>query len=242
MKTQPVGEEHHIYEGPGDDLMAQVSQCEPADGGAGVGRIILLPDAPRERRDPDPVQRIRIMWGQRLIDDLIAGRYRTLVCAVNARDNSHGFINQLAGRLPSSQWDEASITEHARHFAQPQRATVVKYDMDPVEVIALLRPRDHEHLTLDDLAHGFRTAAALLHCRPDRYPSASVCFLGARANRLVGAEGHEPCFETVLSVMYRAGYRGDVYPAPWMWESAPRGVFPRYPFPDTLREMCEGGS
>jgi hypothetical protein len=241
MKTQPVGDEHHIYEGPGDDLMAQVSQFEAPDGAA-AGRIILLPDAPRERRDPDPVQRIRIMWGQRLIDDLVAGRYRTLVCAVNAHDNSHGFINQLAGRMPGSQWDEASITAHTRPFVQPNRVTVVKYDMDPVEVLALLRPREHEHLTVEDLAGGFRTVVAMLHGRPDRFPSASVCFLGARANRLVGSHGGEPCFETVLSVMYRAGYRGDIYPAPWMWESAPAGVFPRYPFPEALREMCEGGS
>ena len=37
-----------------------------------------------------------------------------------------------------------------------------------------------------------------------------------------------------------AGYRGDVYPAPRMWETA-TGVFPRYPFPETVKQMCEGG-
>jgi hypothetical protein len=41
--------------------------------------------------------------------------------------------------------------------------------------------------------------------------------------------------------MYESGYRGDVYPAPWMWESAPTAVFPRYPFPDSLKRVCEGG-
>jgi hypothetical protein len=41
--------------------------------------------------------------------------------------------------------------------------------------------------------------------------------------------------------MYSAGFRGDVYPSPWMWESAPVGVFPRYPFPEVLKQMCEGG-
>jgi hypothetical protein len=233
MKTQP--KVCHIYEGPGDDLMEQ----DQVDAG---GRIILLPDAPTESRDPDRVQHIRIMWGQRLIDDLVAGRYRTLVCAVNGDDNSHGFINLLAGRLPSSQWDERLITDHARHFAQPHRVTIVKYDMDPVEVLAVLRPADQEHLGLDHLAAGFRLVTALLHCRPDRFPTASVCFLGARANRLVDRNGNEPSFETVLATMYAAGYRGDVYPSPRMWESAPTAVFPRYPFPDTLKEMCEGGS
>jgi hypothetical protein len=222
----------HIYEGPGDDLMGQ------AEGGT---RIVLLPDATPTEKDPDPVRRIRLMWGQRLIDDLVAGRYRTLVCAVNAEDNSHGFINTLAQRLPTSQWTEAMITEHARHFVRPRSVTVVKFDMDGAEVLALLRPAERQHLTLDDLSAGFRTIAAMLHGRPDRYPAASVCFLGARANRLLDAHGQEPCFETVLHLMYEAGFRGDVYPAPWMWESAPTAMFPRYPFPDTLKAMCEGG-
>src|SRR2546423_1775538 len=77
---------------------------------------------------------------------------------------------------------------------------------------------------------GFRPIAEMLPGRPARYPAASVCFLGARANRLLDARGQEPCFETVLHLMYEAGFRGDVYPAPWMWESAPTAMFPRYPF------------
>lgn len=222
----------HIYEGPGDDLMGQ------ADGGT---RIVLLPDSNPVAKDPDPVRHIRILWGQRLIDDLVAGRYRTLVCAVNAEDNSHGIINTLAQRLPTSQWNEAMITEHARHFVRPQTVTVVKYDMDGVEVFGLLRPRQREHLAVEDLAAGFRIVSAMLHCRPERYPAASVSFLDARANKLVDARGKEPCFEAVLHAMYDSGFRGDVYPAPSMWESAPVAVFPRYPFPDTLKSMCEGG-
>ena len=70
---------------------------------------------------------------------------------------------------------------------------------------------------------------------------ASVCFLGARANKLIDPRGQEPSFETVLRTMYDGGYRGDVYPAPWMWDSAPAGVFPRYPFPDSFKQMCDGG-
>src|SRR5439155_14358011 len=116
-----------------------------------------------------------------------------------------------------------------------------KFDMDRVEVLALLRPADHEHLTLPDLAAGFRVVSAMLRCKPERYPAASCCFLGARANKLVDAHGHEPSFEIVLSDMYDSGYRGDVYPAPWMWESAPKGVFPRYPFPGSFKQICDGG-
>jgi hypothetical protein len=222
----------HVYEGPGDDLMEQVD----------VGnRIILLPDMPPAQRGPDQCPRIRIMWGQRLIDDLLAGRYRTLVCAVNAKDNSHGFINLLAQQLATSQWREEIITSHAKHFVQPHAVRIVKFDMDRVEVLGILRPGKHEHMTLDDLATGFQMICAMLQCRPERSPVASVCFVGARANQLVDHEGKEPSFETVLNLMYRQGYRGDVYPAPWMWEHAPVGVFPRYPFPEMLREMCEGG-
>jgi hypothetical protein len=119
--------------------------------------------------------------------------------------------------------------------------TVVKYDMDRVKVLGLLRPSEQENLTLAHLAAGFRMVNAMLHSRPDRLPVASVCFLGARANKLVDPRGQEPSFETVLRVMYDGGYRGDVYPSPMMWDSAPAGVFPRYPFPDSFKQMCDGG-
>ena len=222
-----------IYDGPGDDLMGQRDETG--------GRIILVPDAPPVQKGPDDVQHIRIMWGQRLIDDLMAGRYRTLICAVNSVDNSQGFIRSIAERLPSSQWREPMITDHARHFAQPGRTTVVKYDLGGVEVLGLLRPAGRDHLMLDDLSAGFRIATAMLRCRADRSPAASVCFLGARANLLLDAAGREPSFETVLQIMYNAGFRGDVYPAPRMWDSAPTVVFPRYPFPQSLKQLCEGG-
>ena len=221
----------HIYEGDGDELAEQLDTAS---------RIVLLPDADVAQRDLDSTQRIRIMWGQRLIDDLIAGHYRALVCAVNAENNSHGIINLLAERLPTSQWREPLITEHARHFVQPYSTTVVKFDMDRVKVLGLLRPAKHAHLSPADLSAGFKIVSAMLSGRPDRQPVASVCFLGANANKLLDRDGHEPSFEMVLRTMYDAGYRGDVYPAPWMWESA-RGVFPRYPFPDSFRAMCGGG-
>jgi hypothetical protein len=221
-----------IYEGSGDDLAGNI------DHGS---RIILLPDAPLSQREPLGTEHIRILWGQRLIDDLLAGRYRALVCAVNSRDNSRGIISMLAQTLPTSQWNERLITEYAKQFVQSENVTILKYDMDRVMVLALLRPANSNSLTVEHLAAGFRTVSRMLQGRPDRLPCASVCFLGARANKLVDANGREPSFESVLHAMYEGGYRGDVYPSPWMWESAPAGVFPRYPFPDSFKQMVAGG-
>ena len=64
---------------------------------------------------------------------------------------------------------------------------------------------------------------------------------GAKSNRLVDKDGSEPSFESVLSTMHDAGYRGDVYPSIRMWELAPTGVFATYPFPDSLKVMRSGG-
>lgn len=228
----PTTTEPHIYDGDGDAL---INASEMAD------RIVILPGTVAEQREPDTTQRIRIMWGHRLIDDLLANRYRTLVCSVNAVDNSHGFIAQLAQRLPTSQWCNETITEHAKHYVQPRTVSVVKYDMDTVEVLALLRPSDHDQFTLDDLTAGFRIITAMIQRKPQRLPVASVSFLGAKANRLINDRGDEPSFETVLGNLYEAGYRGDIYPAMWMWHSAPTGVFARYPFPESVKKMCEGG-
>jgi len=207
-----------------------------------VDRIILVPDT-LPSREPDPTRRCRIMWGQHLLEDLLAGRYRSLVCAVNAEDNSHGIITQLASLLPTSQWDEESITAHAKRFAAAGGPVkVIKYDMDSVEVLAVLRPADRQSLTLMDLAAAFRIVTEMLRTRTDRLPSASVSFLGGRSNRLIGKGQAEPSFEAVLQVMYEAGYAGDVYPAPAMWEAAPTGVFARFPFPSSLDRMRNGGS
>jgi hypothetical protein len=224
-----------VYEGDGDLLM----QKERAEG---AERLVLIPDA-LPSKTPDPTNRIRILWGQHLLEDLLAGRYRSLVCAVNSEDNSHGIISQLATLLPTSQWDEDSITAHARHFDAlgSNRPKVVKYDMDTVEVLALLRPASHEHLTLEDLRTAFRVVAEMVNARSGRRPSASVSFLDARANRLSGPGGEEPSFEAVLAAMYEAGYTGDVYPAPSMWHLGPVGLYPRYPFSPALDQLRSGG-
>lgn len=229
--------QHHkscrIYDGDSDSLMTDQQLAE---------RLVLLPDAPPSSH-PDKAQKIRIMWGQHLLDDLLAGRYRSLVCAVNAQNNSHGIISQLAQLLPTSQWDAKSITDYAKMFAHHESHSVLKYDMDSIEVLALLRPSHHPHLTLSDLSDGFRLVTEMVERKSSRRPVASVSFLGARANKLVemDASEHEPSFESVLRAMYEAGYTGDVYPSPWMWETAPTSVFARYPFPESLEQMRQGG-
>lgn len=221
-----------IYDGEGDRLM------EDPHG----DRIILLPDA-RPSKVPDRTPRIRLMWGQHLPEDLLSGRYRSLVCAVNDADNKRGIITQLATLLPTSQWDERSITSHARTFSKAASSVrVLKYDMDSVQVLAVLRPAGQDHLTLDDLSAALPIVTQMLNGRPDRQPSASVSFLGASSNALRGPDGKEPSLETVLRIMYESGYRGDVYPAPSMWEAAPTALYARYPFPGSLETMREGGS
>ena len=233
MSTNP--NKSKIYDGEGDRLMEESEQ-------EAIDRIILLPDA-RPSKTPDPKARQRIMWGQHLLEDLLAGRYRSLVCAVNSQDNSHGIIAQLAALLPTSQWDQHSITAVAKQFSEGgDTVKVLKYDMDTVEVLALLRPGGHEHMTLGDLAKGFKIVSEMIQRRSDRLPSASVSFLGARSNALTSDDGQDPSFETVLRIMYDAGYTGDVYPAPAMWSAAPTAVYARYPFPASLESMRHGGS
>lgn len=223
-----------MYDGQGDDLMSREHE-DMAE------RITIMPDA-LPSKVPDTTPRVRIMWGQHLLEDLLAGRYRTLVCAVNAQDNSRGIITQLAALLPTSQWDEQSITAYAKQFAHAgERVKVLKYDMDMVEVLAVLRSANSKHLTLEELGAAFNVVAEMINRKPGRLPSASVSFLGARANLLVDAQGREPSFESVLRTMYERGYTGDVYPSPEMWKLGPIGLFARYPFSTVLDNLREGG-
>ncbi len=224
----------NMYDGEGDRLM----QDRETDA---IDHIVLVPDM-MPSKTPDMNPKLRIMWGQHMLEDVLAGRYRSLVCAVNAENNSHGLVTQVASLLPSSQWTERSITHLARQFSQPGGVVrVLKYDMDAVEVLAVLKPPDHEHLTLDDLSLGFKIVTEMIHRRTQRQPSTSVSFLGAHSNLLLDDRGHEPSFEAVLRVMHDAGYVGDVYPSPGMWDMAPTGVYARYPFPPSIDMMREGG-
>ena len=224
--------EERIYDGEGDSLLTVEKMSD---------QLILVPDTKPQGHQPDPTPRCRIMWGQHLLDDLLQGRYRTLVCAVNGDENAHGIISQLATMLPTSQWSAQNITDYASRFAARDQATVLKFDMDAVEVLGLLRPAQHEHLTLKDLSDGFGIVSEMIRRKTERLPVASVSFLGARVNRLLDDTGSEPSFETVLRAMHDAGFSGDVYPAPWMWESAPTALYARYPFPESLERMRDGG-
>jgi hypothetical protein len=210
-------------------------------------RLTLLPAA---RTSGAATERIRIMWGQDMLRDVLDGRYRAVVCGVNDTDNSHGIVAQLVNLVPSSQWTPQSITSYARvfqqsaglHAASDREPFVLKFDLDSILIIALLRPHGRDHFTLQDLSRGFRTVARMLQDRRERLPVASVSFLNARANRLQGPDGQEPSFESTLAAMYNAGYRGDIYPAPTMWRVGNVGVFPNFPFPEGLDQMRTGSS
>jgi len=227
-----------LYEGEGEKLLR--SEQFP-------DRVTLLPG---EHGSVRGRERIRILWGQDLLRDLLDGRYRTVICGVNDRDNSHGLIAQLVELVQTSQWSSQTITNYARmfqesvalHAARDREPYVLKFDLDSLLILAILRPKGKEHFTLEDLGRGFQTVAKMLHDRHERSPAATVSFLNAKANRLVGSDGQEPSFEAVLRTMFNAGYRGDVYTAPAMWRFADVGVFPTFPFPEGLERMRTGSS
>jgi len=223
-----------LYDEEGDRLLQADDRAD---------RIVLLPAGDARHADLER-DRMRVQWGQHLLADLLARRYRTLVCGVNAEDNTRGIIAQLAELVPTSQWNAGSITQHAELFAKsisPDEVLVLKYDLDTIEVLAMLRPPGRDHFTLDDLGRGFRRISQMVESRRDRMPCASVSFLGAKSNRLLDASGQEPTLESVMRTMYEAGYRGDLYPPLSMWQVAPTGVFASYPFPRGLEEMRQGG-
>lgn len=228
-----------LYDEEGDLLMEADKRAD---------RVVLLPAGDPRRASTDR-DRIRIQWGQHLLADLLAGRYRSFVCGVNTEDNDHGIINQVVAMTATSQWTPKAVTSYARMFAESvaihaatdREPYILKYDLDSLLILALLRPKGRDHFTLEDLSRGFATVAKMLHGRRERLPVASVSFLGAKSNCLTGSDDREPSFESVLRMMYEAGYRGDVYPSLGMWELAPTGVFASYPFPESLDIMRKGG-
>jgi hypothetical protein len=237
--TSPTPATTRLYDGDGDRLMV---------ASAFADRVTLLPEAPTTI---DKGGRVRIMWGQQMLPDLLAGRYRAVICGVNTEDNSHGVIAQLVDLVESSQWTARGVTSYAKmfsesvqiHAAEDKEPYVLKFDLDSILILAILRPKGRDWFTLEDMSRGFKTINRMLAGRKERLPVASVSFLGARSNRLyedVNAK-RPPSFETVLRTMYEAGYRGDVFPAPQMWNLGQVGVFPSYPFPEGLKTMREGG-
>jgi hypothetical protein len=249
MATKPPSQPPiRLYDGEADALLS--SDLAPQ-------RVSLLPGVGgRVRAGEGPgLERLRILWGQDLLRDLLDGRYRTVVCGVNEQDNSSGIVSQLVDLVPASQWTSESVTSYARMFADSatknsggmtargdREPYVLKYDLDSLLILGLLRPRGRDHFTLEDLGRGFTTVAKMLRERRDRQPVASVSFLNARANRLLGPDGREPSFEAVVRTMYQAGFRGDVYTAPEMWSFGHVGVFPTYPFPEGVERMRAGSS
>lgn len=241
MSDAPTTQRPRLYDGDGDDLML-------ADRQSRSERIILVPHGDPRQASTDR-DRIRIQWGQHLLADLGGRRYRTMVCGVNDEDNSHGILGQLLETVPSSQWTIRTATSYAKmfqqsvavHAADDREPYVLKYDLDDLLILAILRPKGRDHFTLEDLSRGFRTVSKMLDGRRDRLPVASVSFLGAKSNRLVGPDGTEPPFESVLRAMYEAGFRGDVFPSLPMWNVSPTGSFASYPFPSSLDQMREGG-
>tara|TARA_E500000318_G_scaffold1676_7_gene2308 strand:- start:67698 stop:68414 length:717 start_codon:yes stop_codon:yes gene_type:complete len=201
---------------------------------------------------PQSGSRLRILWGQDLLADVLDGRYRAVICGVNDADNSHGVIAQICSLLTTSQWSANSVTSYAKmfqeslqvHAANDREPYILKYDLDSVLILAMLRPHGREFFTVGDMARGFRTITKMLQGRADRRPVCSVSFLGATSNKLVvdDSNQHEPSFETVLRTMHDAGYRGDVYPSPQMWNFADTGVFPSFPYPKGVDRMRAGSS
>ena len=228
-----------LYEGDADALMS----------GDHAERVSLLPG---DSSGFAAGERMRILWGQDMLRDMLDGRYRTVICGVNSDDNDSGVIAQLVNLVTASQWSSNSVTSYAKmfhdavsiHAAKDREPYILKFDLDSVLVLALLRPKEQDYFTLTDLSRGFATVNKMLQGRPDRSPVCSVSFLGAKSNRLVVDHDSqaEPSFETVLRTMYAAGFRGDIYPAPQMWERADVGVFPSYPFPAGLERMRAGSS
>ncbi len=230
-----------LYEDDGDDLIQ-------AD--ARSNRVILLPSGDPKVASVDR-DRIRILWGQHLLADLVAERYRTVICGLNDEDNARGILGELLGGVVStSQWTVKSATSYAKvfhesvalHAAEDKEPFILKFDLDRLLILGILRPRGRDHFTIEDIGRGFQTVCKMLSGRRERGPVASVSFLGAKSNRLVGPDGREPAFESVLRTMFESGYRGDAYPPLSMWELAPTGVFASYPFPESLDVMRTGGS
>ncbi|MSR45177.1 MAG: hypothetical protein EXS15_07485 [Phycisphaerales bacterium] len=238
-KTPAIASPPRIYEGDGDRLV-EVPQAGP--------KVTLLPSG--DPRTASGASRIRVMWGQHLLDDLVEGHYRTLVLGVNDTDNTHGILREILKLVPTSQWTLASATSYAKmfrsavdiHAREDREPYILKFDLDRILVLALLRPSGRDHFNLEDLYRGFKTVTQMLSGRADRAPVATISFLGAKSNRLRDHQSNEPSVEAVLKAMHHAGYRGDFYPPVSAWDAPRTGVFARYPFPEGVDRMREGSS
>lgn len=237
--TPSIDRSIRVYKDDGD-LLVEASADAPC--------VMLLPHG--DPRSAMARPKLRIQWGQHLLDDLVNGCYRTVVCGVNAEDNSRGLLGELFKLIPTSQWTLESATSYAKmfrdavsiHAREDREPYVLKFDLDRVLILALLRPAGRDHFTLEDLFRGFKTIAKMLEGRRERRPAATVSFLGAKSNRLLNHQGNEPSFEASLEAIHQSGFEGDVYPPVELWDCAPTGVFASYPFPESIERMRQGSS
>ena len=227
-----------LYNADADALLSNTESMQ---------RVTLLP-ADRPRLEAG--RRRRVLWGQDMLMDVLDGRYRTVICGVNDHDNTHGIISQIVQLITTSQWSSGSITSYAKvfqesvalHASDDREPYVLKYDLDSVLILALLRPRGKDHFSVADLTRGNRTITKMISDRPEPRPVATVSFLDGVSNRVLTDNGEQPTLETILGSMFDAGYRGDVYPSPSMWNHGHVGVFPTFPFPEGLDRMRQGSS
>src|ERR1043165_8780568 len=156
-------------------------------------RVSLLPAGAIGAGIGPGLERVRILWGQDMLRDMLDERYRAVICGGNDADTSHGIVAQLVDLTPASQWTAKGVTSFAKmfqdsvsiHAARDREPYVLKYDLDSLLILALLRPHGRDHFTPEDLSRGFRTVVKMLKERRERLPVASVSFLNARANKLV---------------------------------------------------------
>lgn len=237
--SNPVDRSMHIYKEDAD-LLVEATPNAPC--------VMLLPQG--DPRSATARPKLRIQWGQHLLDDLVNGCYRTVVCGVNAENNTQGLLGELLKLIPTSQWTLESATSYAKmfrdavsiHAREDREPYVLKFDLDRILILALLRPAGRDHFTLEDLYRGFKTIAKMMEGRRERQPAATVSFLGAKSNRLLDHQGEEPPFEAALEAIHKAGFEGDIYPPVELWNCAPTGVFGSYPFPDSVDRMRQGSS
>ena len=106
-------------------------------------------------------------------------------------------MGELLELVPTSQWNVQTATAYAKmfhesvavHAPHDKEPYILKFDLDQLLIMAILRPRDKEHFTLEDLSRGFGTVAKMLAGRRERLPVASVSFLGAKSNAIMGPNG-----------------------------------------------------
>ncbi|MEL6908464.1 MAG: hypothetical protein AAFP22_23845, partial [Planctomycetota bacterium] len=100
-------------------------------------------------------------------------------------DNPAAFLEthaQIVDLIRTSQWTVDTVTNYAKMFQQSvathagrdSEPYVLKYDLDSVLVLALLRPKGQDHFTPVDLRRGFETVTSMLEHRIDRRPAAEA--------------------------------------------------------------------